>query len=510
MDYALERERIAAGEVIFDGCQEQPVDMDVTLPDYCPDIQRILKCQIYPRITSRSITGDRLMLDGNYTVKIFYLDPDAKCVRYYESNDPFSAEISLKQQADNAMIFASARVEYVNCRASSPRRLSVHGSFSICAKVVGTGQNEIVGNISGDDIEQLKTSVSMNQLAGFSQQQFSVDEVLELGQGKPPADSIVRSDAYIVPGSCKIAAGKLMAQGQVNVRFLYMAAGENPALETMEYTIPFSQMLDCSGADEECLCSVKMEVSNIDAQVKSDYSGDKSYFDTQVKIHASVQAYRKTDITIVNDAFSRKYDINIDERQKTVESLAEVLEDTLMHKAQIGMEDNQVSKVIDVWSEMANASAEVKDGKVALKGKYSLCVLAQNEQGTPFYFERLIDFTHELPCASAGDLKCEPSVTAGAISYHISGKGIETKTELRIRAEVMQRVTYKAIASVTADETKPVARDPSVSLCLYFADAGESLWNIAREYRTSAASIREENCIEGDSAENRGMLLIPM
>lgn len=74
MDYALERERIAAGEVIFDGCQEQPVDMDVTLPDYCPDIQRILKCQIYPRITSRSITGDRLMLDGNYTVKIFYLD----------------------------------------------------------------------------------------------------------------------------------------------------------------------------------------------------------------------------------------------------------------------------------------------------------------------------------------------------------------------------------------------------------------------------------------------------
>lgn len=48
MDYMLNREALAAGEVLYDGSQEQPVDLDISLPDYCPDIQRILKCQVYP------------------------------------------------------------------------------------------------------------------------------------------------------------------------------------------------------------------------------------------------------------------------------------------------------------------------------------------------------------------------------------------------------------------------------------------------------------------------------
>ena len=50
MDYTAERSSLSAMELIYDGCQEQSVDLDLTLPDYCPDIQRILKCQVYPRI----------------------------------------------------------------------------------------------------------------------------------------------------------------------------------------------------------------------------------------------------------------------------------------------------------------------------------------------------------------------------------------------------------------------------------------------------------------------------
>ena len=510
MDYMLERERIAVGEVIFDGCQEQPVDIDINLPDYCPDIQRILKCQIYPKITSRSITGDRLMLDGSYTVKIFYLDPEGTCVRCHECDDSYTAEIALKQQAENALILASPRVEYVNCRASSPRRLNVHGSFSLCAKVIAAGQCEAVSNIAGDDVEQQKSQVSVNELAGFAQQQFSVDEVLELGQGKPPADSIVRADAFVVMQDCRIAAGKLMTKGETNVKFLYRTAGENCALETMEYTIPFTQMLDCDGVTDDCFCSVSMKPAGVEAQIKNDYSGDKTFFDTQVKIHASARAYRKKSIVIVNDAYSRNYDLNIDAKQKTMECLSEVAEDTLVHKTEVALEGSTVTQVIDVWSEMASAAATISEEKIEIKGKYSLCVLARNEQNIPFYFERLVDFEHEMPCSSKGDLKCEPEVGTGAISYRIAGNGIEAKTELRIRAEVVQHVNFKAVASVTADETKPIKRDAAASLCLYFADAGENVWDIAREYRTSMALVRAENGIAGDLVESRGMLLIPM
>ncbi|MVB12909.1 hypothetical protein CAFE_36560 [Caprobacter fermentans] len=511
MDYMLDREAMAVGEVIFDGCQEQPVDLNISLPDYCPDIQRILKCQIYPKIGSRSISGDRLMLEGGFTVKVFYLDPGGMRIRFCDSTDTFSSEISLKQAAENAQIYAFPRVEYINCRATSPRRLDIHGAFSVCAKVVVQGHSDVVSNIVGSDVEQQKKTMKINNLVGFCQQQFSVDEILELGSGKPPADSIMRTDAFAVLQDFKVTAGKLMVKGEACVKFLYDGTEENSMPEAMEFTIPFSQMLDCASVTDDCLCDVKLSVIGVEAQIKNDYSGDKTFFDTQIRLFASAAAYQGSEVTVVNDAYSKDFDMNIESKQKTVDNLAELVGDTTVHKSTLSVEDNTVSRVIDVWNEMSTVSAEIQGGQITFKGKYSLCVLALDEESKPFYFERLLDFEYTRACSSSGDnTKCEAQIAVGGISFRIMGSGIEAKTELRLTAEIFSRYSFKAITDVTADEEKPVARDNSAALCIYYAEAGENLWNIARDYRTSMTTIKQENGIAGDVMENRGMLLIPM
>ena len=42
MDFQVTQETVAINEILFEGSSEQPVDLDITLPDYCPDISRIL------------------------------------------------------------------------------------------------------------------------------------------------------------------------------------------------------------------------------------------------------------------------------------------------------------------------------------------------------------------------------------------------------------------------------------------------------------------------------------
>ena len=510
MDYMLERERIAVSETIYDGSQECPVDLEASLPDYCPDIQRILKCQINPRITSRSIAGDRLMIDGNYRVTVCYLPPEGNSVRFFTADDAFSTEIALKQQAENSLVFASPRVEYVNCRASGPRRLNIHGSFSLCAKVVRAGQEDAVCGIDGDDVEQRKTPVTLNQLVGFSQQQFSVDEVLESSQGKPVADSVIRTQTFVELQESKIAAGKLMTKGEIKIRVVYLSAGENSTIASDDFSIPFTQMLDCDGAAEDCICCVRLSVTGVDAQIRNDSSGESSYFDVQVKVGAIVQAYRKVDFQLVDDAYSRKYDLCINSKQKILENYSESVTDTFSVRSDISLEENTAANVTDIWSEMASASASVESGKITAKGKFNLGILAEDEKGMPIYLERLVDFEHVMACSSSGDLNCAAEAAVKSVSGRISGKGIEVKAELVLSVELSQKLTFREISEVTADESKPAVRDDAASLCLYYASEGESIWNIARAYHTSAEAVREENGISGDSAEGGGLLMIPM
>lgn len=512
MEYILNRGALTASEVIYDGCQEQPVDLDINLPDYCPDIQRILKCQVYPRINSQGINGDRLEVEGAYHVKVMYLDSGGTTVRCYDSSDAFSVAVTLKQNADNARVQAFPRVEYINCRATSPRRLDIHGAFSVCARVAVQEDTEIVSNIDGDDVEQQKGTLSLNKTAGFSQQQFSIDEILELGQGKPVTDNLIRTDAFAVLQDCKVIVNKLMITGEVYVKFLYASSENESSLEVMEYAIPFNQMLDCEGASDDCMCDIRLNVAGLEAQIKNDYSGDKVFFDVQVKILALAAVYRNSEITLVSDAYSKKYEMNLAFKQKNFDNLSELLSDGYVLKSSLTPPDNTaVTRVMDVWNEMSTAAAEFENGQISYKGKVNLCVLALNADNKPFYFERLVDFEYSRPYSNASDrLRCSARVFVAGISYRITGSGIDVKVELKLGADIYRQVSVKIITDATADDTKPRAQDKSAALSIYYADAGESLWNIAREYCTSAEAIKLENELTGDFVENRGMLLIPM
>ena len=82
MNYDVSKSNLAVRDLVFEGCKEVPVDMDFSLPDYCPDIQKILKCRVIPNISSKSISGDRLNIEGTAKIKTIYLDAESKKIRF--------------------------------------------------------------------------------------------------------------------------------------------------------------------------------------------------------------------------------------------------------------------------------------------------------------------------------------------------------------------------------------------------------------------------------------------
>ena len=159
-------------ETILDTSAEQPIDLDFSLPDYCPDIQKILKCQIYPTITEQTIS-DRLDVEGEVLVKLLYLDSGKKAVRCCEYASPFSTSIALKKAPENpssVVTYLNTKVDYVNCRAVSPRKLDIHGAFSIQARAVSTVMQSIVSSIEEEDIQQKVSKVTLSRASSMTQQ----------------------------------------------------------------------------------------------------------------------------------------------------------------------------------------------------------------------------------------------------------------------------------------------------------------------------------------------------
>lgn len=505
----LNREVLTASEAVYNGCQEQPVDVDVSLPDYCPDIQKILKCQVCPAISSCSASGDHLEVEGTYTVRVFYLDSGGMVVRSYEMEDSFLSTISLKRTVENPRIYAYLKMEYVNCRATSPRRLDIHGAFSICARVYGACNVEAVSSVNEESVEELPQNLQYTTGSGCFRQPFTLEDNLELPQGKLPADRILRTQAVCFCKEKTPMADGLQISGEVRLKILYASAEESMPPETMEYTMPFDQEIACDSMTEDSLYSLEVSVSSVTVQVHTDYSGELTTFETHIRLTASVTCYEEQQKSILQDAYSRTCELTLTKKQQEIESLKQLFSDTCTHKFSIEGE-SPITKVLDLWNETCTVSGTVENGELKFSGKMNICVLAVNAENTPFYFERTTEFSLSKAFEGTGTIQCTAQVLLTDLSYHLTDAGIDLRAELAITAQLYEQKTINLITDAALDESKPKVLDHTAALSLYFASQEENLWSIARTYCSSLSAIRKENDLPEDATSASGMLLIPM
>ena len=184
----------------------------------------------------------------------------------------------------------------------------------------------------GDDIEQRTLEIPFSRMSAFCVQNFHVEEVWNcLEQSRKPK----RFYTAVQSLTCRTIRSfktNLWSKEMSHVHLLYASPSEEYSLETMEYAIPFTQMLDCDGISEEDRSDVRLSVIGTDVQIKNDYSGGKVFFDAQIRLCADITAYQNKQTTIVSDAYSRSYEMALEYQQKNAEELTEIFGDSMMKK----------------------------------------------------------------------------------------------------------------------------------------------------------------------------------
>ena len=124
MELELRRQTVLSFETILEETVEQPVECDALLPDYCPDIRRILKCTLTPVPVGKTITAGRLEVEGLATLNILYISAGGEPARG-EYKVPFTRMLELHGEAEDPIITVGMLPGPVSCRAVNQRRLEI-------------------------------------------------------------------------------------------------------------------------------------------------------------------------------------------------------------------------------------------------------------------------------------------------------------------------------------------------------------------------------------------------
>lgn len=507
MELTLTRQPVSVMETLYEGTAEQPLECDVLLPDYCPDIQKILRCEVTLSLLSWNVQGERCTLDGMAAAHLYYVDEQG-CLRHAEYKIPYAKTLELRAEPAKPVVDITQTVDYFNCRAVSPRRLDMRGAASIACRITGQTEEQVVCGAEGMGLQLRRESMETVRLLPCAPHRAELHEEVELGYGKPPVGEVLHLSAMARVSDYKVITGKIVVKGEAAIRVLYRCEEEESQLETMEYTLPVSQVVDIEGLEEDCDCVVWYEVCDAAAQPKRSDTGENTLLTLDLSLNAMARAAKRATVEAACDSYSTEYECRQELKQIPVlEYLGPVSELCAVKET---LEAEGVKAVVDLWCSPGSVTARGDAESVTVSGKMMLCMLARNGNDDLFYHEQPAEFSKKIMLPKACEtVQFTPKIQVDNVSFSMNGAQPEARCNATIFGELYGRRTKQLLCGVETDASRKKERKDNM-LYLYFTSGQESLWDVAKRYNTSVEAIQQGNGLDNLATADKTMLLIPM
>ena len=509
----IKKENINLTERIVKLNSNVMVEGDIIVPDIKPDIREILLADANVVTQSSEYRGGKLYVSGNVFFKILYR-PDSEgegCeLKSLDASFEFSDSVDIPSGED-LTFFVCASTEHIGFTLVNSRKLSM----KVIAALGINGYRERsfapVTSVTGDDVQCREKRFNIYMPVADEQSDITVSDFLTVPADMPDIDEILKVDAWASGGDCKIMNGKVMVKGTLHLKTLYTAAQDGYTTELVCHEIPFTEIVEAEGVDENCAAGVIFSVKDVLASAKGDINGDTKIISAEILVNARVKASKTVQETICDDCYAIHGAMETEtEKMELLEYVAS--ENTEFTETQsVEMPKNvKMKNVINVTAKPILRETCVEDGALHMRGTLVSFLLyrEEKEDGQIKCAVTETDFDWQKNVPGQGLIADCDLWVEDIAATKLSADEAEVKATMGLNAKVLKKSEIDIITGCTAVETDE-AEENRPSLVIYFTEDGDTLWDVAKKYGTTVEKIQSANGIETDRFSSGKKILIP-
>ena len=506
MELELKKTCLDAYETGGELTMTQEETAETIVPDYCPDIARIIETTGKVFLHSRELRDGRGAVSGTVRVTVLYTPEGEGGIRTLEFAMPFTAETDGRSLTDCAALLADTETEFLETRMLNPRKVFTH--CKLVTRLTGFQRRPLRFSADVEAGPELCIEKKQEQqhailLTHIAEKDFTYSEQMDLSPGREGAAELLTSQVCPAVTETKIVGSKLIFKGLFHVSLLYRTADGRCCSTSGE--LPFSQIMEVEGAPEGAEPTVQLQLTGADLQVDG---GDAEGREIAVTLylHATALLRQTQELTLLSDLYSTAYDLTYDAAPLELTSFRQQLtrRQTVREVLEIGV----VADSILSLSVTCGAVSVSREGETAvLRTGADLRALYLDEGGVPLVAERTIDVSCqlELPedCRITARAVCPEEVQGG-----LTDRGIEVRFPVDFQAEAAQRVKRVCVAGGKLDTDAPKDTAGAPSLVLRCLGKQETAWDLAKRYNTTIGVILAANQVESEGEIPRDQLLL--
>lgn len=484
----------------------QEESTETIVPDYCPDIARIIETSGTIFLHNRELREGKAEVTGTVRVRVLYTPEGEGGVRALEFAMPFTVESDSHALAGCCTLTAETETEFLETRMLNPRKIFTH-----CKLVTRlTGYKKTTLRFCTDVETPQELCVEKRQerqhaifLTGIAEKDFTFSEEMKLSPGRDGAVELLNHRVCGAVTESKVLGNKLVFKGIFTVSVLYRTAEGRCCVSTAE--LPFSQIMEVEEVSEAAEADLILQLTGCELQIDG---GDDEGRDIAVTLylHATALLREERELTLLSDLYSTAYPTNYEAQPLPLTSYRETLvrRQSVRETLEIGV---VAESILALSVHCGAVSASREGGNVTLRAVASVRAMYQDEGGVPLVAERSIDLSCqlELPedCRVSAHAICPEEVQGS-----LTDKGIEVRFPAEFHIEAVSRTKRVCISSAELDQETPKESAGAPSLVLRRLGRQETAWDLAKTYNTTIANILAANQLEEETELPREKLLL--
>lgn len=493
-------------EPVLEEKSEYRLETELYLPDYLPDIQKLLRWEIIPRVQSRDMLAGRINIEGEAEIRVFYKGADEEKISCISVLKEFTHTVAVSEP-DAVYDVSTKTTACINsARASGARKITVKAEVITCIVAAENKTLQIIEKAS-DEIEVRYETVTAISSSYSEEREVRITEELELPESAHPISTLLYTDTVIKTVDVSVLKGKAVIKGEVSIKPVYLSDAGN-GIQCAEFSFPVSQIIDIEGIGEEDVCDGSLEIASVYAEPDASADGKCKKIDCEVVINAIIHVYKIARYSLITDAFSPKNEISTERIDIKHLTCYDFYRDSKTVRGQIECE-NSVASIIDVSGTPKIIRVYRAENCMNIEGVILSEIIYKSEEGMISAKRGEIQFQFSFPYNCDYDIRCDAQASVVALNYMITaGNTVDIRCETLIKAAVCAERESRVLSDISIVGTKEECLNCPITL--YFAEKGESVWDIAKRYGASVNEIRFENDIQNDIIAEETMLIIPV
>lgn len=485
-----EKENVCINKIVGQKKEEIVVEGDVIVNDIKPDVLNIISASGIPCVYKKEIMDGKVRIDGSINTYIIYLaDDENSTVRSLTTVLDFTQVFDIAECENNMMVNENVNIKKFEYRVLNSRKINIKAILEIEAKVYSNDNINIITNV-GDmkDIQVLNNNRMVNSMVGsgntkvYAKDTISIDNVDDLAE-------IMKADIRIINKDIKLSYNKVLAKADANVSILYLT--EDNRIKNVNTQIPVMGFIDIENINDDNICDVEYKMKNL---IIKPNNADAHTIYIEAEIEIMCFSYELRTINLIEDLYSITSDLNFNQKEISAMADKQNVRRTCEIDEKINIPEIGNNQLFNVEARPTIINSTVKKGKIIYEGQINLEFLYEITNGMesknielPFKFDiEAENISEGCNIETAIDVKRDDFIVT-------SDSNIETKIELEFNVAISRTETINIINEISKEETR---QNDIYSMVIYFVKPGDTLWKIAKKFKSTIEDIARINSIE--------------